>query len=145
MREEETLYKTVDLMIRKEDELLAQFTEPMLLALHQGVSIYTAYNNLNVSSEATSISSQPVLAFLRDCLRATETTQGDVCASVKLIVLSNNGYISRSDFLELRLNGCEHLRKVVGFIPPLQAVNSCQSDDLSSPWYRPSSEARSLD
>ena len=122
------LHKTLDILVQKKDKPLSQLTQSTSPGLHRGVNIYKDLNDVTISNAVTSIPSSAVLAFLQDCLHAMETVHGDAYASIKLIIPNKNGYIIRSDFLESRMNGCKHLRKVVGFIPPLQAIHSYQSD-----------------
>jgi pimeloyl-ACP methyl ester carboxylesterase len=42
--------------------------------------------------------------------------------AIKFILPKVNGYVARSDFLERRLDGVEHVAKVTGFLAPRQAV-----------------------
>ncbi|PLB53096.1 glutathione synthetase ATP-binding domain-like protein [Aspergillus steynii IBT 23096] len=69
----------------------------------------------NVTPEAT--------GFIRTAIDKSDKSKSSSIA-LKFILSTVNGYVARSDFLEQRLDGVEHVAWVVGFLRPRQAVTA---------------------
>jgi biotin carboxylase len=62
----------------------------------------------------------PLLSFIQNCISATRTPP----IIIKCILPKTTGYITRSDFLACRLQGCEMIEAVRGFSDPCARVFS---------------------
>lgn len=60
--------------------------------------------------------------FLANSLKTAH--QNAEPTAIRFIFPAQNGHITRSDFLEQRMESCEYVAKAVSFISPLQAISS---------------------
>ncbi|PQE28704.1 ATP-grasp superfamily protein [Rutstroemia sp. NJR-2017a WRK4] len=69
-----------------------------------------------------------VFGFITQALQTLVTASSDACSAFKMLVPTVDGYISRSDAVTMRMNGCILVDEARSFTSPLQQVKALPSD-----------------
>lgn len=80
----------------------------------------TSHENQSTGIIQLDISASPHHAFLADGLEIARKRSAPT--TLRFIFPAQDGYVTRSDFLEQRLECCEFVAKSVSFVSPLQAI-----------------------
>jgi biotin carboxylase len=75
-------------------------------------------------------SASPSLAFLGNCLESTQN--GTEPAAMRFIFAAQDGHVTRSDFLEQRLEFSQYVAKTTSFVSPLAAISSVAQCQVTS-------------
>ncbi|KAE9979840.1 hypothetical protein BLS_009393 [Venturia inaequalis] len=82
----------------------------------------TSHENQAADIIQLDISASPQHAFLADGLETSR--QRSAPTALRFIFPAQDGYVTRNDFLEQRLECCEFAARAVSFVSPLQAITS---------------------
>ncbi|KFY09319.1 hypothetical protein V491_08259 [Pseudogymnoascus sp. VKM F-3775] len=75
-------------------------------------------------------SESPPLVFLNECITSPALGTQQAIA-IRFIFSKKGGQVARCDFLERRLECCEHVAKVASFLSPLQSVVSVNPNQVT--------------